>query len=302
VPLSLADRLALRVLRELPLHTVSRGAGWVATRPLPEWLRRPAIRGFAALVGADLSEARDPVESFATLQEFFTRALAPGIRPIDAAEDALVAPCDGAWGAAGRIDAGTLLQLKGRPYSLAALLGSKQDAERYEGGYYATFYLAPRDYHRFHTPCAARVLRAVYLPGMLWPVNRLGVEGVPGVFAENERICAHFAPDGHSGESLCIAAVGATMVGKVRVTFDDLTTGSGPDRVERRYDANAPQLAKGEEWGRFEFGSTLVLVTAPGAFELEIEAAGTPLRLGTRIGRRSQDSGLPGNRREPGVG
>jgi phosphatidylserine decarboxylase len=286
VPLSLADRLALRVLREVPLHSVSRGAGWLATRRLPDWLRRPAIRGFAALVGADVSEARDPVESYATLQDFFTRALAPGARPIDAAEDALVSPCDGAWGAAGRVEASTLLQLKGRPYSLAALLGTKQDAERYEGGGYATFYLAPRDYHRFHAPCAARVLRAVYLPGQLWPVNRLGVEGVPGVFAENERICAHFALPGSAQESLCIAAVGATLVGKVRVAFDELSTGSGLDRVERRYGAEAPHLAKGEEWGRFEFGSTLVLVAAPGAFELEIAAPGTRLRLGTRIGTR----------------
>jgi phosphatidylserine decarboxylase len=286
VPLSLADRLALRVLRELPLHSVSRGAGWLATRRLPDWLQRPAVRGFAAIVGANLSEARDPVESYATLQDFFTRALAPGVRPIDAAEDALVSPCDGAWGAAGRIESGTLLQLKGRPYSLAALLGAKQDALRYEGGTYATFYLAPRDYHRFHAPCAARVLRAVYLPGQLWPVNRLGVDGVPGIFAENERICAHFALPGSAQESLCIAAVGATLVGKVRVSFDDLTTGGGPDRIECRYDAGAPQLAKGEEWGRFEFGSTLVLVTAPDAFELEIAPAGTPLRLGTRIGRR----------------
>ncbi len=286
MPLSLADRLALRVLRELPLHSVSRGAGWLATRRLPDWLQRPAIRGFAALVGADLAEARDPVESYATLQAFFTRALAPGARPIDAAEDALVAPCDGAWGAAGRVETGTLLQLKGRPYSLAALLGARQDAERYEGGSYATFYLAPRDYHRFHAPCAARVLRAVYLPGQLWPVNRFGVEGIAGVFAENERICAHFAPGGRAEESLCIAAVGATLVGKVHVTFDELSSGSGLDRVERRYGAHAPQLAKGEEWGHFEFGSTLVLVAAPGAFELEIAPPGAPARLGTRIGRR----------------
>jgi phosphatidylserine decarboxylase len=285
VPLSLAERFALRALRELPLHTFSRGAGWLAAQRLPPWLQRAEIRLFAALTGADLGEARDPLEHYATLQEFFTRALADGARPLDPAPDALVAPCDGSWGAAGAIEDGTLLQLKGRPYSLAALLGADADARRYDGGRYATFYLAPRDYHRFHAPCELRVARAVYLPGSLWPVNRLGVEGVPGVFAENERICAHFARPGSDAEALCIAAVGATLVGKVRVVFDDLATQSGGVPVESRYGTSGRKLAKGEEWGRFEFGSTLVLVAAPGALELDVAPPGTPLRLGTRIGR-----------------
>jgi phosphatidylserine decarboxylase len=116
-------------------------------------------------------------------------------------------------------------------------------------------------------------------------VNRLGVEGVPGVFAENERLCAYLAPAGGEEESLCIAAVGATLVGKVRVVFDDLSTGSGDVPVECRYGAAGRRLAKGEEWGRFEFGSTLVLVGAPGVLELDAEPPGAPLRLGTRIGR-----------------
>jgi len=285
VPLSLAERFALRALRELPLHTLSRGAGWLATRRLPPVLQRAAIRAFAALVGADLSEAREPAWAYPTLQDFFTRALADGVRPIDPAPDALVAPCDGRWGAAGAIERGTLLQLKGRPYSLAALLGADADARRYEGGRYATFYLAPRDYHRFHAPCALRVRRAVYLPGSLWPVNRLGVEGVPGVFSENERLCAHFALPGRDEEALCIAAVGATLVGRVRVIFDALATQSGTVPVESRYGGNGRRLAKGEEWGRFEFGSTLVLLAAPGVLELDVAPPDTVLRLGTRIGR-----------------
>jgi phosphatidylserine decarboxylase len=284
VPLSLAERFALGALRELPLHALSRGAGWLASRALPAWLQRAEIRAFAALVGANLAEARDPVDAYPTLQDFFTRALADGARPVDPAPDALVAPCDGSWGAAGGVENGTLLQLKGRPYSLAALLGADADARRYEGGRYATFYLAPRDYHRFHAPCELQVARAVYLPGALWPVNRLGVEGVPGVFAENERICAHFALPGRAGEPLCIAAVGATLVGKVRVCFDDLATQSGGAPALRSYGAAGRRLAKGEEWGRFEFGSTLVLLAAPGVLELDAKEPGTPLRLGTRIG------------------
>jgi phosphatidylserine decarboxylase len=114
-------------------------------------------------------------------------------------------------------------------------------------------------------PCAGRVRRATYIPGALWPVNRIGVEGIDGLFAENERLCAFLAVAGE-GIDLCLAAVGATLVGKVRVTFDDLTTNAGADRpLTRTYADSAPCFARGEEWGRFEFGSTIVMVAAAGA-------------------------------------
>jgi phosphatidylserine decarboxylase len=272
----------LAVLGALPVHALSRAAGRAASWRLPGPVRSPVLRTFAALVGVDLSEARDPLDRYETLQDFFTRALKPGVRPIDPDPAAVVAPCDGAWGASGRIEAGTLLQVKGRPYALAALLGDEEGAKRLEGGVFATFYLAPRDYHRFHLPCDAAVVRARYLPGALWPVNAIGLAGVPNLFAENERIVAAFALAG--GGELAIAAVGATLVGKVRVGFDDLTTQSGGARVERRYDPPIA-LARGAEWGRFEFGSTLVLAASPDALSLDPAPPGTPVRLGARIGR-----------------
>lgn len=264
------------------MHALSRAAGRAAQWRLPKPVRRPVLRAFAAAVGADLAEARDPLDHFETLQDFFTRALKDGVRPIDPDPSAVVAPCDGAWGASGRIQAGTLLQVKGRPYALAALLGDPAEAKRFEGGAFATFYLAPRNYHRFHLPCAAAVTHARYLPGALWPVNAIGLAGVPGLFAENERIVAAFALPG--GGEIAIAAVGATLVGKVRVGFDDLTTQAGGARCERRYDPPIA-LARGAEWGRFEFGSTLVMVASPDALALEPAPPGTPLRLGARIGR-----------------
>jgi phosphatidylserine decarboxylase len=284
MPLSLAERAMIAVLRELPLHALTRAAGRLASLRLPPALQRLEIRAFAAAVGADLGEAAQPVGAYPTLLDFFTRALADGARPVDPAWDALVSPCDGRWGAAGPVEDGTLFQLKGRPYSLAALLGSEEDARRYEGGCYATLYLAPRDYHRFHAPCDVRVRRARYLPGRLWPVNRLGVEGVPGVFAENERICAFLSPPRARDESLCIVAVGATCVGRIRLSFDDLTTESGA-QAERVYPADGIALEKGEEWGRFELGSTLVLLTAAGTASIDPPPPGTLLRLGTRIGK-----------------
>jgi len=280
-------RAAAAALRWLPRSWLSRQAGRLAALRLPAPLQRLEIRAFGAAVGVDFDEARDPVDAYESLQAFFTRALREGARPVDPAADAFVGPCDGSWGASGQVQDGTLLQLKGRRYSLARLLGGGT-AERFEGGPFATLYLSPRDYHRFHAPCDVTVERAVFVPGTLWPVNRWGVEGIDGVFAENERIVAFLRPRGAPpGAELCIAAVGATLVGRVRVEFDELGTRDGAPRTERHYEP-PPAFAKGAEWGRFEFGSTLVLVATPGWLALDAEAPGAPVRLGRRIGRMAR--------------
>ena len=279
-----SHRVAVALLRALPTHALSRAAGWLAARRLPGPLRAPAVRAFGRAVGVDFDEVADPLASFDSLQAFFTRRLRDGVRPLDPDPLAVVSPCDGAWGAAGRIERGQLLQVKGRWYDVAALLGDGAAARRYDGGSFATLYLSPRDYHRFHAPCAARVRRATHLPGALWPVNRIGVEGVDGLFAVNERLCAFMAVAGEA-EDLCLVAVGATMVGKVRLAFDDgLTTNRRGARPETRAYDPGIALARGEEWGRFEFGSTIVLVAAPGLLTLEVQPPGTPVRLGARIG------------------
>ncbi|MGH2900754.1 MAG: archaetidylserine decarboxylase, partial [Solirubrobacteraceae bacterium] len=199
---------------------------------MPRPLVRAEIRAFARAVGVDLSEVRDPLDSFYSLQDFFSRALREGVRTIDPSADSLASPCDGAFGESGIVRDGQLLQVKGRPYGLAELLGSPSDAPRFEGGGFATLYLSPRDYHRFHAPCAARVERTAYVPGTLWPVNRIGLEGVDGLFAQNERICAYLRSV-RGDALLCLVAVGATMVGKVRLTFDSLETNLAGARAEQ---------------------------------------------------------------------
>jgi phosphatidylserine decarboxylase len=291
------------VLRGLPLHLLSRAAGVCASLQLPRPLQRAQIRLFGRLVGVDFGEVADPIESFPSLQAFFTRRLTDGARPIDPDPDAVVAPCDGAWGAAGTVRQGLLLQVKGRPYSLGALLGSDADAAAFEGGCFATFYLSPRDYHRFHAPCDARVTRARYIPGALWPVNDLGVQDVEGLFAQNERICAFMRVERDEIRSaLCAVAVGATLVGKVRLRFDELCTGAPGGGAERAYPDGGHALAKGEEWGRFEFGSTLILVAAPGPIQLDARDHGTVLRLGTRIGRVRAPGANPASGGTSGTG
>jgi phosphatidylserine decarboxylase len=278
----------IALIRILPRSTLSHWMGRLASVRLPRFLRAPAWRVFAAAVGADLEEVRDPLASFESLQAFFTRALRDDARPLPAEPDAVVSPCDGSFGESGRVESGRLVQVKGRTYALADLLDDPALALRFEGGTFATFYLAPADYHRFHAPCDLRVQRAVHVPGGLWPVNRLGVEGVADLFARNERICAHTVLEGHAVDAppdLVMVAVGATLVGRVRMAFDDLVTHvRHAERSERRY-APGIRIARGEEWGRFEFGSTIVLVAAPGAVELDPAPPGTRVLLGERIGR-----------------
>ncbi|MAJ60714.1 MAG: phosphatidylserine decarboxylase [bacterium TMED88] len=276
------------VIRLLPRSALSAALGRIAEVRIPGRLRRPLWRGFAAAVGADLAEVKDPLESFECLQAFFTRALRPGTRPLSTDLGDLVAPCDGAWGESGRVESGRLVQVKGRTYSLADFLEDPDCAARFEGGSFATFYLAPRDYHRFHAPCEARVQKATHVPGQLWPVNRIGLEGISDLFVRNERICAHMKMTDGSSEhatDLVMVAVGATLVGKIRLAFDDLTSRLREAEPTTHAYPEAIPLRRGEEWGRFEFGSTIVMIVGPGQASLAEKPPGTPLRLGEAIGR-----------------
>jgi phosphatidylserine decarboxylase len=289
--LSGAGWILLQLLRVVPKNALSRFFGRVVCIRWPLVLARPLVSAFARAVGADVSEAKQPISSFDSIQSFFVRALRDGVRAVDPDPRAFVSPCDGAWGTSGRIESGTLLQVKGSPYSLGDLLASRERAKAFEGGQYATLYLSPRDYHRFHAPCDAEVERVDYVPGRLWPVNRIGLEGVPGLFAQNERLCIHLSPRPANtppaplAGSVCLVAVGATMVGKTKLTFSNLETNvRGARRAACVFASGEARLARGEEMGRFEFGSTIVVLVSPGAVVLDAEEAGSVVRMGERIG------------------
>jgi phosphatidylserine decarboxylase len=273
-------RTLLLFLWLLPKNLVSKVGGWIASIRWPGPLLRLQLRSYAWTWSVNMDEVRDPLTSFRSMQEFFVRQLKPGARPIDPAADAFVSPCDGAWGASGTVEAGQLLQVKGRPYSLGELLGSEEEAALYEGGAFATLYLSPKDYHRYHSPCDAQVTHSRYLPGTLWPVNKAGVYGVPGLFAQNERIVSTFQVGEHR---LAYIPVGATVVGKVHLAYSELTTNVRGGRREEQHDPPVA-LAKGDEVGQFCFGSTVVMVATPGLLELDEQPPDTPCVLGRRIG------------------
>src|SRR5437588_1131887 len=151
------ERVAVDLLRWTPKGTLSRGIGWVAQRRVPRPLRRAVYGGFARYVGADLSALDRPIENFERFDEFFTRPLRPGARPIADGEGSIVSPVDGVVSEAGLADGGRIIQCKGRDYTIAGLLADSVEARAFEGGSFATIYLAPRDYHRIHSPVDGRV-------------------------------------------------------------------------------------------------------------------------------------------------
>ena len=286
VPSSPPSALVLGALRRLPIHALSRAAGRAALGPaaraaararLPRVRARGGRRPRARCATRSPRSPRSRTSSRARCAP--TRARSTRIPPRS------WRPCDGSWGASGRIADGTLLQLKGRPYSLAALLGDEAAAKSFEGGWFATFYLAPRDYHRFHAPCdGVRLARGAPARLALAREPDRARGRAESVRRERAHLRVRAPARGDGRESLALVAVGATLVGKVHVTFDTLTTNTR-DRAPRwRHYDPPPRLVKGGEWGRFEFGSTLVLAAAPGALELAPQPPGSPLRLGTRIG------------------
>jgi len=279
------DAAFLTFVKLLPKKSLSRAVGTATRLDGMEGAHRVAIRTFAKQYGVAVDEAELPLDAYPTFGDFFTRKLKDGLRPIAAGDDVPVSPVDGAVSHAGVADQGRLIQAKGRDYTLAALLGDPEEGRRFTGGSYATLYLSPRDYHRFHAPLPGTILGWRYVPGHLWPVNRPSVRGVPELFAVNERVILHLeTPVGR----VAMIAVGATCVGRIRLSFDDLVTNAGRSASRVRYDLPRP-VRKGEELGMFEMGSTVILVFEPGKVRLDDRlTTDAPVRLGEAIGQAAR--------------
>jgi phosphatidylserine decarboxylase len=226
-----------------------------------------------------MAEAADPGPAhYRSFNEFFTRALKPGARPL--ADASLVCPVDGVISQFGAIEGGQILQAKGHRYTARALVGGDATlAERFHNGHFATLYLSPKDYHRIHMPCAARLVRMVHVPGALFSVNPTTASGVPGLFARNERVVCEF--DAAFGPFV-LALVGATIVGSMATTWHGVVNPPRPRQArEWRYDERALQLTQGEEMGRFLLGSTVVMLLPPLPLAFNAAwAAGGTVRLG----------------------
>ena len=272
----------------LPQHGLSRLVH-AAARSTTPWFKNLLIDAFVRGFTPDLSDAieRDP-RAYASLNAFFTRALRAGTRPLPSDAHAIACPVDGTISEIGVIDDDRLLQAKGRHYTLDALLaGQRHWVERFRGGRFATIYLAPYNYHRIHMPLAGILREAFYVPGRLFSVNRTTADGVANLFARNERINCLFEGDGLHHALLLI---GALNVGSMETVWH----GEVAPRTHRALasltvaDSNGAFAAsRGDEMGRFNMGSTVILLYPPGSIEWHASMTpGRPVRLGEALGRR----------------
>jgi phosphatidylserine decarboxylase len=264
--------------------------GWLARRKVPRPLRRPIYGGFARRVGADLSQLDRPLDAFERFDDFFTRPLAPGARPVDEAPEAVLSPVDGVISEIGVSEGGRLIQCKGLDYTVRGLLADAAEARHFENGAYATLYLAPRDYHRIHSPVAGRITGYRHIPGAFFPVNPLSVRNVAGLFSINERLVSYL--DTELGR-VAVVKVAATGVGHITVKYDarartHVSGVRGRQGFVQRYTPPIP-IKAAEELGMFHLGSTVILLFEPGRVTLE-GAPGDTVRVGRRIGKRATRS------------
>lgn len=265
------NRWLLRAMTELSSRKfISRMTGSFAKSPLS----RRLIPKFAAMYRIPIDEAEKPLAEYSTLNEFFTRRLAPGSRSVDDTPDALVSPVDARIAACGPIDNGALMQVKGQDYSLEELLNRSPRTGQYRGGYYWVLYLSPTDYHRIHAPCSGEIVETEHIPGKVYPVNERGLTLLRRVLSRNERLITYIR---HSGGEIAVVKVGALNVSSIKYA-----------------EPLARVLKRGQELAYFEFGSTVVLLTEDDTcLPLITFQPGDRVRMGQLLGTLVSERAAP---------
>ena len=281
----MSDRLAVLPQYLLPKQALTTLAGKFASARLGG-LTTSVIRWFVGRYNVNMAEAANPdIASYTSFNDFFTRALKPGARPLAPAD--LICPVDGAISQFGPIAKDQVFQAKGHTYSTTALVGGDAAAAaRFDNGHFATLYLSPRDYHRIHMPCAGELTRMVHVPGDLFSVNPTTARGVPGLFARNERVVCFFES---AQGPFVLVLVGATIVGSMATVWHGQVN---PPRtgVLRQWDYTPGHvsLQKGDEMGRFLLGSTVVMLFPQGPLQFNPQWSPTrPIQLGEAMAQRS---------------
>lgn len=262
--------------RALPQHALSRFGGSIAASER-RWLAQPLIRGFMRAYNVDLGEAeRTSPQDYRSFNDFFTRSLKADARPMPEDPRAIACPADGTVSEAGRIESNQLLQAKGFRYSADALVGGGPLTGAFEGGSFATIYLAPHNYHRVHMPLAGRLTRSRAIPGELYSVNATTAGNVQALFARNERLVCEFETD---FGPFVVVLVGALIVASIETVFD-APASPYREQVEREHDV---EFRRGDELGRFLLGSTAIVLLPKEAGEFHARA-GESVRMGQGIG------------------
>lgn len=281
----MTDQLKVLLQYLLPKRHLTTFAGRIAQAERGPVTTR-LIRWFVRAFGVDMNEAANPdIASYRSFNEFFTRPLRSGARPLAAAD--FVCPVDGAISQLGAIDDHHILQAKGHRFTITELVGGDSAlAGQFRHGDFATLYLSPKDYHRIHMPCAGTLTRMIYVPGALFSVNPVTARGRPNLFARNERVVCVFESPEHG--PFVMVLVGATIVGSMATVWHGVVNPKRTNKVsDWTYAEQEITLKKGEEMGRFLLGSTIVMLFRPGTIAFNKDwAAERPVRLGERMGDR----------------
>ena len=279
------DRLFITSQYLLPQHLLSRLAGGLANCTW-SWVKNPFINWFVKRYQVDMSQAVEPdPTAYRCFNDFFTRALLPDARPLDAGEASILCPADGAISQLGKIEHGRIFQAKGQSFSVLELLGGNPaHAEQFQGGEFATVYLSPSDYHRVHMPLGGTLRDMIYVPGKLFSVNQTTAENVPELFARNERVVCLFDTD---AGPMAVVLVGAMIVASVETVWAGLVAPPQRQLRSEAYGHSAPELERGAEMGRFKLGSTAIVLFAPGRARWDEHlTAGSLVRMGQKMGER----------------
>lgn len=270
----------------LPKQLLTAMFGWLASKQLG-MVTTTMIKCFSKLYKINLDEAKyDKAEDYKTFNDFFARELEDGERPIDDAENSVVMPADGVISQFGSIKDNTLLQAKGHIYSLESLVACHPEMIKYfSNGFYATTYLAPSNYHRFHTPCKGTLKEMIYVPGALYSVNKATTENIPNIFARNERVICLF--DTELGPVAQIL-VGATIVGSIETKWEGVVTPPRDGIMKRwTYQDGEVTVQKGEDMGCFKLGSTVITLFAPNSIRfIDTLKEGYIARVGQKLAER----------------
>jgi len=283
--MSISEKLFALGQHALPQHGLSRLMGSI-TRCRNGAFKDAMIRSFIRLYGVDMEQALEPdPAAYGCFNEFFTRALRPETRPIASEPGAVICPADGTVSRIGAISEGRIIQAKGKDFSVVELLGGHaENAKLFADGRFATIYLSPRDYHRLHMPLGGTLREMTHVPGKLFSVNAATTANVPNLFARNERVIALF--DTEAGP-MALILVGAIFVASIETVWHGVVTPpAGKAPRTWHYPENPPVLSRGEEMGRFNMGSTIIVLFGDGAVEWE-EAltADSIVRMGQSLGR-----------------
>jgi phosphatidylserine decarboxylase len=265
----------------------SRGMAYLVDLKVPSAALTRVIKTYSRVYDVDMSEVADPIASFGTFNDFFTRALKDGSRPVDQDPRRVASPADARLSVFGPVPKdGQITQVKGITYPIDALLGDETEAAPFAHGYHATLYLSPRDYHRVHFPVDGTVTGWRHIPGRLFPVNDLALQRVPNLFCRNERVVVHM--DTEEFGRVATVMVGAAHVGRISLAFTDLVSNRGHHHGDVTADTPVA-VRKGDELGRFNLGSTVVMLFERGDLIPADVLEGQQIRMGQALASLPKD-------------